>query len=121
TVTLTVTDDAGVSSYVSHVVSPTANQLPVAAFTSSCTALGCSFDATSSSDAEGPIASYAWDFGDTTSGTGATPSHTYAAAGSYTVALTVTDDKGATAQISHLVDVAAAPPANQPPVAAFTF
>ncbi|WP_444995271.1 PKD domain-containing protein [Aliikangiella sp. IMCC44359] len=54
------------------------------------------FDSTGSADSDGSIASYAWTFGDNNTGTGATPSHTYTAAGNYTVNLTVTDDKGAT-------------------------
>ena len=74
------------------------NQPPVASFTSSCPTLTCTFDAGASSDAEGPVASYAWNFGDGTTGTGATPSHTYAAAASYPVTLTVTDGAGASAQ-----------------------
>ena len=44
-----------------------------------------------------PIASYAWNFGDGDHREhGATPNHTYAAAGTYPVQLTVTDDDGAT-------------------------
>ncbi len=50
-----------------------------------------------STDADGTIASYAWTFGDNTSGTGASPSKTYAAAGTFTATLTVTDNRGATA------------------------
>ncbi len=50
------------------------------------------FDGTASSDPDGTITSFAWDFGDGNAGAGATPSHTYAAAGTYTVTLCVTDD-----------------------------
>jgi glucose/arabinose dehydrogenase/chitodextrinase len=77
------------------------NQPPVASFTvtppSGSAPLPVSVDASASVDPDGTIASYAWDFGDGTTGTGVTASHTYANAGSYTVTLTVTDDKGATA------------------------
>ncbi len=50
-----------------------------------------SFDGTGSSDPDGDALAFAWDFGDFSSGTGATPSHTYAAGGTYAVTLTVTD------------------------------
>ncbi|MFC5743991.1 LamG-like jellyroll fold domain-containing protein [Actinomadura rugatobispora] len=82
------------------------NQPPTAAFTSACDQLACTFDASGSSDADGTVAGHAWDFGDGSTGTGATPSHTYAAAGEYTVKLTVTDDDGATGQVTHAVTVA---------------
>ena len=72
------------------------NATPTAAFTSSAVNLAASFDGSGSSDPDGTIASYAWDFGDGDTGTGATPSHTYATAGTYTVKLTVTDNGGAT-------------------------
>jgi len=78
-----------------------ANQVPVASFTavpSSGTApLVVAFDATPSTDPDGSIATYAWDFGDSTAGTGRTTAHTYSAVGTYTARLTVTDNAGATA------------------------
>lgn len=64
-----------------------------------------SFDARGSTDAEGPINSYRWTFGDGASATGATQTHTYASGGSYTVRLTVTDDRGNTAVREKSIDV----------------
>jgi PKD repeat protein len=55
-----------------------------------------SFDGSASSDPDGSIVSYDWDFGDNGTATGATPSHTYSSAGTFVVALTVTDDGNAT-------------------------
>ncbi|KAF5433260.1 PKD repeat-containing protein, partial [Candidatus Methanophagaceae archaeon] len=55
-----------------------------------------SFDGSGSSDPDGTIDSYAWDFGDGNTGTGVNPTHTYAQEGTYTVTLTVTDNDGAT-------------------------
>jgi PKD repeat protein len=52
------------------------------------------FDGTGSSDPNGDALTYAWDFGDGNTGTGATPSHTYTAPGSYNVTLRVTDPDG---------------------------
>src|SRR4029453_4082425 len=81
------------------------NSSPTAAFTSSCSGLTCSFDGTGSSDPEGPIVSYQWSFGDTTTGSGGQPSHAYQQPGTYTVTLTVTDGNGATDSVSHSVTV----------------
>nr|WP_231710010.1 LamG-like jellyroll fold domain-containing protein [Arthrobacter zhangbolii] len=81
--------------------------VPTAAFTVESTALTARFDATGSSDAEGPLASYAWDFGDGTSGTGATVEHEYESAGTYRAVLTVVDSEGATASTQKDVQVAA--------------
>jgi PKD repeat protein len=53
-------------------------------------------DASGSSDPDGPIASYAWTFGDGGTATGVTASHTYAATGTFTVGLTVSDGDGGT-------------------------
>jgi PKD repeat protein len=88
---------------------PPAGSPPVASFTASCPGLTCSFDARASSDADGPIASYAWSFGDGITGTGPTASHSYAAAGSYSVTLTVTDAAGTSAQTTRNVAPTAPP------------
>jgi PKD repeat protein len=74
-----------------------------------------SFDGSGSSDVDGTILSYDWQFGDGTTGSGATPSHTYAVVGLYTVSLTVTDDGGLTDTASTTADIAGAP--NTAPVA----
>jgi PKD repeat protein len=101
-VKLTVTDDRGATNAVTHTASPpaTTNQPPVAAFSSHCVSLGCSFDASASTDPDGTVAGYAWNFGDGSTGSGVTASHSYAAGGTYTVTLTVTDNQGATGTAS---------------------
>lgn len=58
--------------------------------------LPVTFDASASTDIDGTIASYLWDFGGGTSATGATASHTYATEATFTATLKVTDNKGAT-------------------------
>jgi PKD repeat protein len=109
TVTLTVTDNDNATGSVSHdVVVTAANAKPTARFTSNCTALACSFDGSGSTD-DGSITSYAWDYGDSHSDTGVTPSpHTYANAGTYTVSLTVTDNGNLTDTVTHQVSVGSA-------------
>ncbi|MDQ6740201.1 MAG: PKD domain-containing protein [Actinomycetota bacterium] len=87
---------------------PAPNQSPVAKFSSSVSGLDASVDGSASSDPDGSVASYAWDYGDQTTGTGATAAHTYAAAGTYSVTLTVTDNQGGTGVMSAPVTVAAA-------------
>lgn len=58
------------------------------------------FDGFGSSDPDGNIVSYAWDFGDGNTGTGVDPTHTYIQDGIYTVTLTVTNNDAATNQAS---------------------
>jgi PKD repeat protein len=94
-----------------HRGDPPPNAGPTASFTSSTDGLTATFDGRASSDPEGPIASYAWDFGDSSApGTGAQPSHTYATADTYDVTLTVTDSAGATHSVTNPVTVAEPPP-----------
>lgn len=64
-----------------------------------------SFDASRSSDSDGSIASYEWDFGDGATATGQTASHSYSSSGDYTATVTVTDDAGATATDSVTISV----------------
>jgi PKD repeat protein len=86
--------------------SPPANQKPTAAFTSSCTGGGCSFNGGGSIDPDGSIVGYSWNFGDASgAGSGVTTSHTYSAIGNYDVTLTVTDNSGGTGSITHQVSI----------------
>jgi PKD repeat protein len=111
--TLTVGDDAGNSRAVSHVVTITGRP-PTAAFaadTANPTAtqpLG--FDGSGSSDPDGTIAAYEWDFGDGGEGSGAHPTHSYAHSGDYTVTLIVVDNDGQSDEVSHTIHVSDAAP-----------
>ena len=84
---------------------PPPNQLPVARASVTCPDLSCTFDGTASSDPDGHVVSYAWDFGDGLTDTGATPSHTYAQEGTYSYTLTVTDNRGGTDQTTGSIKV----------------
>jgi PKD repeat protein len=95
------------------------NLPPTARITAASNGLAATVDGTGSTDADGTIASYAWTFGDGSTGTGATASRSYAAPGTYPVTLTVTDDKGATSSATRLVTVAPLVP-NTAPTAGFS-
>lgn len=94
------------------------NNPPTASFGSACTDLACSFT-DSSTDSDGSIAGWSWNFGDGGTSTAQNPSHSYSADGTYTVILTVTDNAGATDSTSQNVTVSAAT-TDDPPVASFT-
>ncbi|MEV7528524.1 PKD domain-containing protein [Agrococcus sediminis] len=95
---ITVSDPAGGA--------PAPNVAPTASFTSSSSGLVVSVDASGSSDPDGSIESYAWDFGSGFVEGGATATHEFSAAGSYPVRLRVTDDDGATATAERSITVA---------------
>lgn len=104
-VSLEVTDDDGATASSSHTVTVTAaaaNLAPTAAFAVSCTALVCRFY-NRSTDSDGSIVATNWTFGDGATATATNPTRTYAAAGTYTVTLLVTDDDGATNQRSQSI------------------
>lgn len=112
-VTLTVKDAGGLTSTVSHdVIARDPNALPTAAFTETVQFLSVAFDGSTSSDSDGTIAAYSWNFGDGATATGATATHAYAASGTYEVSLTVTDDRGgsSTSTKSIAVEAQNAPP-----------
>ena len=111
--TLTVTDDDGATDVATDQITvtapPPANQPPTASFTSSATGLLGTFNGAGSTDPDGTITAFAWDFGDGATGTGVNTTHTYAAAGTFTVTLKVTDNGGATAESAQPITVTAAP------------
>jgi len=69
--------------------------------------LAVTFSGSASSDSDGTIVSYAWTFGDGSTGTGASVKHSYSAVGSYTATLTVTDNTGSVGETSKVIQVSA--------------
>jgi serine protease len=118
TVTLTVTDNEGATDDSSDTVVINENNVaPSSSFTFTTSDLEATFT-DSSSDSDGSVTEWSWDFGDGNSSTSQNPVHTYAAEGTYTVALTVTDDLGSTDVSSQSVSVEAP---NVAPTADFSF
>jgi PKD repeat protein len=106
-VTLTVSDSSGLSSSVTRLVTvESRNVAPVAGFTAACTDLQCTF-ADASRDSDGEIAFVAWSFSDGASAEGAQVTRAFAAPGTYSVAVTATDDDGAVATATQEVNVRA--------------
>jgi hypothetical protein len=83
----------------------TTNKAPIAAFTNSCTDLNCGFT-DGSVDLDGSLTAWSWNFGDGSSSTLPSPSHAYSSGGTYTVALTVTDNRNAKKTLSQPLTVA---------------
>jgi hypothetical protein len=87
------------------------NTPPTSLFSVSATSgsapLNITFSGSSSFDSNGTIASYTWSFGDGTSATGQTAYHTYSTAGTYTAALRVTDNQGASSTTNRTITVQA--------------
>jgi len=111
---LTVTDAAGLSASDEVDLYPNCgNQPPIASFTANPTngnpPLVVSFDARATRDADGDTLTLSWDFGDGSTGSGLTPTHTYSAPGVFTVTLTATDPSSATGTATAIIRV------NSPP------
>ena len=118
--TVTVVDDGGKEDTASTTVNVSDTTDPTARLTApSDVTVGQQFtaDGSNSTDNTG-IASYRWSFGDGTTATGATATHSYGSAGTYTVTLTVTDGAGNTDTASQQVNASAKP--NQPPSASLS-
>jgi PKD repeat protein len=115
-----VTDNDGAEAIVEHAVTVLAqNQRPTAEFSSTCTNLDCQFT-DQSTDPDGTIVSWSWEFEGGGSSTLQNPTHSFGGTGTYKVRLTVTDDRGESRSTDHDVSVTAPPPPNQEPTAAFS-
>ena len=75
------------------------NSPPTADFSFSTDGLTASFT-DQSSDSDGIVVAWSWDFGDSSTSTAQNPSHTYAGSGTYPVTLIVTDDEGDMGSVS---------------------
>lgn len=108
-----VTDDEGASS-LPAVTQVVVNHAPVVSFQVSAFSPPELAEVTftdASSDLDGTVVHLAWDFGDGTTGEGPSVVHAYAPAGTYTVALTAIDDRGAEGRATVTLDVQNLPPA----------
>src|SRR6267378_1119363 len=117
-VTLTVTDNESftATAYVNVVVQPPppGPQPPVARFVASPSPVDpgvpITFNGSTSSDSDGTIVAYVWNFGDSSpAGSGAVATHSYAVRGVYTVTLTVTDNSSLSSTATHQVVVDISP------------
>lgn len=113
TITLVVADDEGATGTISKEITVQENFRPTASFTCSVTEphAGENMQFTDTSeDPDGSIVSWHWEFGDGETSTEQNPTHKYTEAGTFTLQLMVTDDKGATATVSQSIVVKEALP-----------
>jgi PKD repeat protein len=108
TATLIVATAGGVTAST-NVTVVTPNRPPTASFTIACEGLTCIFNAALSSDPDGRITAYAWDFGDGTTGAGIDPTHVYSWQGTYMVHLVVTDNGGASSAQDKSIKITRSP------------
>lgn len=123
TVVVSVTDNDGATSSQDQAVavsSTAVNKDPIANFNFDCTELDCSFNADASSDPDGEIVAWTWNFGDGNSASGSQVSHTFFEDGNYTVTVSVTDNDGSISSKNRSVSVTATPE-NEDPNANFSF
>ncbi|HEY5839427.1 MAG TPA: MBG domain-containing protein [Pyrinomonadaceae bacterium] len=115
TAAVVVTDDGGETARATKTVTITALPQPPTASAggpyNGVVGSPVVFEGRASFDPDGSITTYQWNFGDSTSGTGPTPSHTYAQTGTYSVTLVVTDNSGSTASQTAIATIATGPPA----------
>jgi glucose/arabinose dehydrogenase len=90
------------------------NRAPIAVATANPTSgpapLNVAFDASGSSDPDSDPLTFSWNFGDNTTGTGATPTHTYSQTGAYNAVVTVSDGRGGSSTATVRIDVGNTPP-----------
>jgi serine protease len=97
------------------------NNPPLALFAYTCTALTCTFT-DNSTDSDGLLVNWSWSLGDGSASLAQNPTHSFPAAGTYTVRLTVTDDVGATSTATSVVTLSTETvPTNRAPVAMFSY
>ena len=111
--TLEVTDDNGLTNAATATINvkqpPPKNKLPNASISadsrSGTAPLTVNFTAGDSSDPDGELVSYEWQFGDGEASSGENVSHTYQQAGNYTVTLTIRDNRDGTASAETSITV----------------
>ncbi|MFK8017764.1 MAG: PKD domain-containing protein [Gammaproteobacteria bacterium] len=112
---LKVTDNDGLTALATTTVTVTERDVPLPPTADTggpydgVAMMPLTFDGSGSTDLDGSITQWLWNFGDGATGSGPTPSHTYALPGNYTVSLTVIDDDGLSGDATTTATIAQAP------------